>query len=145
MAAVGTLSGLMFAMVIIAQGSPASCSTPARTDMKRGPRYLFLFCLLLVASAPIAPGDGGGEDEDEGPQSVHELWHSWGLEPGSIIGLALTGGLYILGLGRTWHASGTGHGIRKWEAAAFAEVGSRCSSHWFRHFIPGARSYFPPT
>lgn len=57
--------------------------------------------------------------ESDGPRNMDELWHTWGWEPGSLIGLGLTAVLYGMGLQRTWRASGVGHGIRRWEAACF--------------------------
>jgi putative membrane protein len=98
-------------------------------------RYLpFLLGLpwLVVAVAP-AMAHGGHHDEDEateehhapassevGPRNTHELWRTWGWEPGSMIGLAIAAGWYGVGLRRTWKSSGVGHGIRKWEAACYA-------------------------
>jgi putative membrane protein len=69
------------------------------------PRFLFAHAL-----------DG----DDDAPRNMHELWRAWGLEPGTLIGLALSAAWYGLGLWRTWRASGVGHGIRRWEACCFA-------------------------
>jgi putative membrane protein len=63
---------------------------------------------------------GAGVDVSRGPASWHELWRAWGAEPLSIMGLVLSAWLYIVGLQRTWRASGIGHGIKRWEAACFA-------------------------
>ena len=51
---------------------------------------------------------------------MHELWRSWGFEPGILIGLTITIGLYALGLWKLWRSAGIGHGIRRWEAWCYA-------------------------
>ena len=63
-----------------------------------------------------------------GPRNWHELWRTWGWEPLSIIGLALTGALYVIGVRRTWRASGIGRGITRADAWLFA-------GGWFALFI----------
>jgi putative membrane protein len=50
----------------------------------------------------------------------HHLWHAWSFEPLVVGALILSAGLYMLGLGALWGAAGTGHGIRRWQAGAFA-------------------------
>jgi putative membrane protein len=50
----------------------------------------------------------------------HDLWGAWSFEPWVMIGLALTGWLYLTGLRALWRSAGSGTGIRRWEAAAFA-------------------------
>jgi putative membrane protein len=67
-------------------------------------------------------GHGQGLSADEPPSlpGPHDWWRTWGWEPGSMIGLALTAGLYGIGLSRLWRAAGVGHGIRRWEAGCFA-------------------------
>jgi cytochrome c oxidase assembly factor CtaG len=49
----------------------------------------------------------------------HDLWQAWSFEPLVVIGLLMSGGLYSVGLRRLW-SRGSGVGIRRWEAAAFA-------------------------
>jgi cytochrome c oxidase assembly factor CtaG len=91
------------------------------TTMKRTrPTFRLLTCLLFAAlcAAPIALAHEVGGDE-ETPHNVHEALRTWGWEPGSLIGLALSAWLYGQGLWRLWRASGVGHGIRKWEAWCF--------------------------
>lgn len=78
---------------------------------------VLIFILLSISICASALAHE--EDESAGPHNFHELWHTWGWEPGSIAGLALTGALYTIGLRRTWRSAGVGHGIRKWEAACF--------------------------
>ena len=50
----------------------------------------------------------------------HHLWSAWSFEPAVIIGLALSAWLYLRGVRSLWRSAGPGHGIRRWEAAAFA-------------------------
>ena len=54
------------------------------------------------------------------PLAPHDLWSAWSLEPAVVAGLALTGLLYIAGARALWRSAGTGRGLRKWEAGAFA-------------------------
>jgi len=49
-----------------------------------------------------------------------DLWRAWSVEPGIVLPLALAAGLYARGLRALWRQAGTGHGIRRWQAAAFA-------------------------
>jgi cytochrome c oxidase assembly factor CtaG len=84
------------------------------------PRLLRMLAIAgaLFAAAPACFAHEVAGDE-EGPRNLHQLWHTWGWEPGSLIGLALLAGLYGGGLLRLWRASGIGHGIKKWEAWCF--------------------------
>jgi putative membrane protein len=50
----------------------------------------------------------------------HDLWSAWSFEPSVVIGLALSAWLYLRGVRSLWRRAGLGHGIRRWEAAAFA-------------------------
>ena len=81
-----------------------------------------LFILLACSFARTAFAHELGEHAgaSPGPHNVHELWRTWGLEPGSITALAITAWLYAQGLVRLWRASAVGHGIRRWEAWSFA-------------------------
>jgi putative membrane protein len=72
--------------------------------------------VLCAARAALAHEVG---PEQEGPENLHDLWRTWGWEPGTLIGLALSAWLYAAGLWRLWRASGVGHGIRRWEAWCF--------------------------
>src|SRR4051794_15582649 len=90
-------------------------------------RFPFLLALagwLMVAAAPVIAHEIDEEHESSpisvAPRNLHELWHTWGWEPGSMIGLAIAGVWYAVGLRRTWRSSGVGHGIRRWEAACYA-------------------------
>jgi putative membrane protein len=90
---------------------------------------LAFLAMLFVTSLAHAHGlEHHEEDGVPGPRSVHELLRTWGWEPGSLIGLTLSAGLYVTGLSRTWREADIGHGIRKWEAWCFA-------AGWFALFV----------
>ena len=50
----------------------------------------------------------------------HDVWSAWTFEPVTIAALGVTGWLYARGLRRLWHAAGTGRGVRRRDAWAFA-------------------------
>jgi putative membrane protein len=79
-------------------------------------RYAIALALLCAAQVVLAHEVA---PETEGPENLHDLWRTWGWEPGTLIGLALSAWLYAAGLWRLWRASGVGHGIRRWEASCF--------------------------
>jgi cytochrome c oxidase assembly factor CtaG len=54
------------------------------------------------------------------PHSWHDLSRAWSFEPVVVVSLIVTAGLFIWGLRNVWRHSGTGRGIRRWEAVAFA-------------------------
>src|ERR1041385_7763369 len=62
------------------------------------------------------------------PHTWHDLARAWSFEPVVVISLVATAGLFIWGLKKLWRQSGTGKGIRRWEAIAFA-------GGWFALFI----------
>src|SRR4051794_23905741 len=80
--------------------------------------------LVLLATASAAavasahPGDHG-ERHPPGPRDWHELWRTWGLEPGVLIPLALTAALYARGVARLWRGGHVGRGVRRREVACF--------------------------
>jgi putative membrane protein len=53
------------------------------------------------------------------PLGPANVWRAWSWEPLVVIGLAVTGWLYVNGLLRLWRAAEPGAGIRKWEALSF--------------------------
>src|SRR4051812_46314548 len=75
--------------------------------------------LAIVPPVPAHVGPHRGGTRPAAPRDWHELWHSWGSEPGVIIPLVLSGVLYALGVRKLWR-DGSGRGVRRWEAAAFA-------------------------
>ncbi|MFL6292511.1 MAG: cytochrome c oxidase assembly protein [Thermoanaerobaculia bacterium] len=48
------------------------------------------------------------------------LWGWWTWDPFVLVVLVVSGGVYARGVRRLWARAGVGHGIRKWEAGAFA-------------------------
>jgi putative membrane protein len=71
------------------------------------------FCIHHSAFPLLAHG---GE-----PHDLHDLLTTWGWEPVTLVLLALSAGLYFVGVRRLWRAAGrTGAGIKRWEAACFA-------------------------
>jgi putative membrane protein len=54
------------------------------------------------------------------PLQPHDLWSAWTLEPVTIALLGVSASLYAVGLRRLWRTAGTGRGVRRWEAWAFA-------------------------
>ena len=58
------------------------------------------------------------------PQTWHDLVQMWSFEPGVVVALALSGGLYWLGVRRMWREATGAHeqrgGVRAWEAWCYA-------------------------
>jgi cytochrome c oxidase assembly factor CtaG len=92
--------------------------------------FTALLCLCAPATL-LAHGAAHHHDDDAAPTAApqpaddvphnfHDLWHTWGLEPLSIAGLALSAWLYLRGLRRLWRDAGTGRGVHRWEAACYA-------------------------
>ena len=50
----------------------------------------------------------------------HDLWSAWSFEPAVTMCLALSAWLYLRGVRSLWRSAGPGHGVRRWETAAFA-------------------------
>jgi putative membrane protein len=62
------------------------------------------------------------------PHNARDLLFTWGFDPVVIASLVLSGWLYVRGVRRMWREAGSGRGIRRWEAAAFA-------TGWFALFV----------
>lgn len=82
-------------------------------------------CLLAwSAAARLALAHGGGGHAEAPvaarPRDWAELWTTWGLEPGTLVPLALSALLYGRGVWRMWRQAGAGRGIRPGEVACFA-------------------------
>ncbi len=92
---------------------------PVLPTMRVVQRLLVIVVLAGSASCSVALAHGD-EAHERGPKDWHELWRTWGLEPGVVVPLALTAWLYARGLARLWRQAGVGHGVTKWEAASFA-------------------------
>lgn len=54
-----------------------------------------------------------------GPRDWHELWRTWGLEPGVLIPLIVTALFYARGLRKLWRGGHAGRGIGVAEALCF--------------------------
>jgi putative membrane protein len=72
--------------------------------------------VLSALSAFSAPSAHPHEGQ---PLAPHDLWQAWSFEPAVLIGLVMTGWLYLAGARRLWRTAGVGHGIRRAEASAF--------------------------
>src|ERR1051325_974545 len=84
---------------------------------------------LRVVVVSFAIGAANTPFAHEGkPHTWHDLWRSWSFEPVVVVSLLLTAALFLLGLFKVWRHSGTGKGIRRWEALAFA-------GGWFALFV----------
>jgi PQQ-dependent catabolism-associated beta-propeller protein len=81
----------------------------------------FVVFVVVAASTTVFAHEGK-------PHHPRDLLFTWGLDPVVIASLALSGWLYFRGLRRMWREAGAGHGIRRWEAAAFA-------AGWFALFV----------
>jgi putative membrane protein len=56
---------------------------------------------------------------DGQPVAPHDFWTAWSFEPAVVIGLVAAAWLYPRGVRALWRNAGWGHGVKKWEAAAF--------------------------
>jgi cytochrome c oxidase assembly factor CtaG len=70
---------------------------------------------LLLALHTAAPADA-----HPGHGVLRESLHRWTWEPVTIVALIASAVLYTIGLRRLWRRAGTGRGIARWQAAAFA-------------------------
>jgi PQQ-dependent catabolism-associated beta-propeller protein len=69
--------------------------------------------LILALATTVFAHDGK-------PHHPRDLLFTWGLDPVVIASLGLSGWLYFRGLRHMWREAGSGRGIRRWEAVAFA-------------------------
>jgi putative membrane protein len=77
------------------------------------PPKTFLLVIILLSVAVSAFG------HEEAPQSFHELIRDWEFDPLVILGLILSGYLYLRGVRRLWKIVGPGKGIKQWEVICF--------------------------
>jgi putative membrane protein len=70
------------------------------------------FLLILLLTSAFA--------HDGKPHHLADLPYTWGLDPLVVVSLALSGWLYLRGVGKLWREASTGRGIRRWEAWAYA-------------------------
>ncbi|HYY43488.1 MAG TPA: cytochrome c oxidase assembly protein [Pyrinomonadaceae bacterium] len=82
--------------------------------------------MLLLACAPAVLAHNGK------PHTWHDLARAWSFEPGVVAALALSGGLYWLGVRRMWREAGRETarrgGVQRWEAWCYA-------GGWFALFV----------
>ncbi len=71
--------------------------------------------LALIAAAPVLVFGHDGK-----PHNFEDLWRTWSFDPLIIGSLAVSAAVYTAGLRSLWRQSGVGHGISRWQAAAFA-------------------------
>jgi putative membrane protein len=76
---------------------------------------MFSLATLALGAAPARAFAHEGR-----PLAPHDLWGAWSLEPVVIAALAASLWLYVHGVRVLWRRAGVGHGVRRWEAAAFA-------------------------
>ena len=70
-------------------------------------------CIIFALFASVFAHDGK-------PHSFNDLLYSWSFDPLIISVLAVSAFVYVNGIRNLWRAGGNGHGISRWEAAAFA-------------------------
>jgi putative membrane protein len=56
---------------------------------------------------------------DGQPLAPHDLWGAWSWEPAVVAPLLLSAWLYARGVQALWRNAGAGHGVGRWEVAAF--------------------------
>ena len=54
------------------------------------------------------------------PPEPHDLWTAWSRDPLVWLALAAVGGSYLRGVRALWARAGAGHGLRRWQAMAYA-------------------------
>jgi putative membrane protein len=57
---------------------------------------------------------------DGQPLAPHDLWSAWSWDAAVLVPLGISAWLYSRGVLALWRNAGPGHGVRHWEAAAFA-------------------------
>ncbi|MFL5328521.1 MAG: cytochrome c oxidase assembly protein [Gemmataceae bacterium] len=83
-------------------------------------RFILAAVVLLVCNSHLlAHVTAPHGSAPSAPRNWHELWRTWGTEPGVVIPLFLSAILYIRGVRRLWRER-AGQGVRKWEVACFA-------------------------
>ncbi|MBV8856686.1 MAG: cytochrome c oxidase assembly protein [Acidobacteria bacterium] len=100
-----------------AEGKRQKAKGTSEDAASRFPRRLtlliFAFCLLPFAFV-TALGHGGE------PHHFSDLPYTWGQDPLVWLCLAASGWLYLRGVRRLWRESGSGRGVRRWEAWCYA-------------------------
>ena len=99
-----------------AQGRLREAAGPSHVprSLPSGPIAALGVTLLVLLLPAVAHAHDGQ------PLAPYHLWSAWSFEPAVLVGLALSGWLYVAGVRALWRSAGTGRGVRRWEAAAFA-------------------------
>lgn len=82
-------------------------------------RWLIVVVGMGLLTAPVLFGHGPGEHTPVREQ-YDSVWRAWTFPALVTTNLLLVGGLYGTGLSRLWRRAGTGSGIQKRQAGAFA-------------------------
>jgi putative membrane protein len=77
-----------------------------------------LLLFLLISARPVLAYSGPAHPGQ--PLAPHDLWAAWTLEPGVLLGLALSGLIYLRGVRSLWSHAGVGRGLTRRQTAAFA-------------------------
>jgi cytochrome c oxidase assembly factor CtaG len=93
-------------------GIQKTCADRIRLRKYRASPLLVILALISNVSATLA--------HEGKPHTWHDLARAWSYDPLVVVSLIVTGGCFIWGLRNLWRHSGTGKGIRRWEAVAFA-------------------------
>src|SRR3712207_1730234 len=99
---------------IFKKAGGARCSAPG-LQLRRVAFRLLLstaYCLLPTAYCLAHGGK---------PHQLSDLPYTWGRDPVVWACLLASGWLYARGVRRLWRESGRGRGVRRWEAAAYAD------------------------
>lgn len=84
-------------------------------------RGLSIAFVLGIVAAPRLLLAHEVESDEAVPESVRQLLTAWAWEPGTIIGLGISGWLYVVGMVRLWRASGEpARKTHRWQAWCFA-------------------------
>lgn len=102
------------------------CDAHTHVKLRRSGTRALVRCgslvVVLLACASVASAHEGK------PHNWHDLARTWAFEPVVVVALALSGGLYAVGVRKLWRESETGRGLRRWEAWCYA-------GGWFALFV----------
>ena len=92
---------------------PANVSVSLRCTVAASRKAIAAVVALTAFAAPALAHEGK-------PLAPHDLAAAWELAPLVVLPIVLSAWLYARGVRALWRRSGRGHGVRRWEAAAFA-------------------------
>jgi putative membrane protein len=76
--------------------------------------WFITFALTLSVTCALGHGN------TDRPATHNDLWRAWEFDPLVVLGLAVSGVVYAIGLRRLWKTTRVGSGLRRWQAGAFA-------------------------